>query len=399
MDASAFEQIVGKEHARAGGGAVDGVLVALEVRPGSAEEVGAVLRRAGELGAAVLPRGGGTKLGWANPLAPAGDLLILDLTRLDAPLDLQPDEGIAHLGAGVRLATLTAAAAAIGQTSLLSPLRDGDTVGGSIAADPVGLDWQLDRRLRADLLGLEVVLASGEVTRCGGSVVKNVTGFDLVRLYCGSLGSLGAITRATVRLHPLPERSELRRRDADSLAGALELAGSLLGSGAAPAGAVVQPARAGPGASLIWRVEGREPAVERALDRFPGDPADASLWEAARELRANPPVDGVSVRLAGRPTDLGAACAALAQRGGSLRLALPLAGVVLGQLPGDGLAPLVADAATAGLALAVERAPLELRRSIDAFGPPPGGLALMRGLKQRFDPGRLLAPGRVAGRI
>jgi FAD/FMN-containing dehydrogenase len=111
----------------------------------------------------------------------------------------------------VRLGELSRRATACAKTSVLEDLPPDGTLGGALAADPFGPDWTLDRRLRNEVLGVEIALANGELVVAGGRVVKNVTGFDLVRLYCGSLGTLGVLTRATVRLRALPERERLVR--------------------------------------------------------------------------------------------------------------------------------------------------------------------------------------------
>ena len=105
-----FEAIVGAEHVETGGRPLDAVLPVASVRPGSADEVAAVLRVAGEQGAVVVVRGGGSKLAWGNPLA-ADAFISLETARLVEPVDLRPDEGIATLGAGLRLAALAEAAA------------------------------------------------------------------------------------------------------------------------------------------------------------------------------------------------------------------------------------------------------------------------------------------------
>jgi glycolate oxidase FAD binding subunit len=225
-----------------------------------------------------------------------------------------------------------------------------------------------------------------------------VTGFDLVRLYCGSLGTLGVITRANVRLRARPERVRIQlRRFADAEA-ALAAAGALRAAGVEPAGAALC-ARPG-GVDLVWRLAGSEGAVARAAARFAGDEAPAAAWEEVRRaVLGKNPGERAFLRLAARPTDSAALCAALASHGGALRAVLPLAGVVFGEVSSAAFEPLLAEAASQGWALFLERAPLALRRRVDAFGPAPGGLELMRALKRRFDPEGRLSPGRFAGRL
>jgi glycolate oxidase FAD binding subunit len=200
-----------------------------------------------------------------------------------------------------------------------------------------------------------------------------------------------------VRLRALPQCVRIRARAYPDVASGLGGAGALRAAGVEPAGAALRPTP--DGVELVWRLAGSDAAVERAAARFPGEDAPVFAWDAVRRDVVGADVgERVALRLAARPTDGAPLCAALRAQGGSLRVALPLAGIVFGELPASGLEPLLAMAASAGWALFVERAPLALRRRVDAFGPEPAGLALMRALKRRFDPEGRFAPGRFAGR-
>jgi glycolate oxidase FAD binding subunit len=388
---------VGVGRVSPGAGEIDGVPIEAVVSPTSAEQVAACVKVAADLGVPLVARGGGSKLHLGNPLA-ARRALVLDTSGLDAPLDLRPDEGVAILGAGVKLDALAGALAERGKESLLDPLYPGATVGGAIAADPIGPEYALDRRLRSDLLGIEVVLSGGQIASAGGQVVKNVTGFDLVRLYCGSLGTLGVITRASVRLRALPGAVRCFARGYADVDPGLAGAGALRAAGVEPQGAVLRPTPNG--VELVWRLAGSPVAVARAAARYAGDEVDLEVWREIRSAAIAPPSEArARVRLGARPTDSGALCAALSEHGGTLALALPLAGIVFGELPAAALEPLAAAAARAGWALFVEHAALASRRRLDVFGPEPGGIGLMRALKRRFDPDGRFSPGRFAGRI
>jgi len=394
-----FEAIVGAAHVAHGeSGRVAGARIAAVVQPGSAAEVAACLRAASETRTALVPRGGGTKLHFGNPLD-TEECVLLSLERLSTHLELEPEEGIATLDAGVRLADFAARAAAAGKTTLLPALHAGATLGGTLAADPVGPDWTLDRRARNEVLGIEVALANGELARAGGRVVKNVTGFDLARLYCGSFGTLGVITRATVRLRARPEREQLQTAELGSLDAAL--------AAFARAALAVEPVAAaivvGPdGTELVSYLAGVEAAVSLQAARVPGDPAPLERWSALRASVAAPPRDGhARVRLGARPTDLGALARALdgiASRA-TAKLALPLAGLLIADVPEAVLPALAAAAAERGAAFSAERAPGADAPTVDVFGAPPDALPLMRALKARFDPQRVLSPGRFAGGI
>ena len=394
-----FEAIVGAAHVEPVVGVrLAGARIAAVVRPGSAEEVAACLRAANETRSAVVARGGGSKLHFGNPLD-AEECTVLSLERLASHLEVEPEEGIATLDAGVRIADFGARAAAAGKTTLLPALHANATLGGTLAADPVGPDWTLDRRARNEVLGIEVALANGELAHAGGRVVKNVTGFDLARLYCGSLGTLGVITRATLRLRARPECERLQIAELGSLDAAL--------ASFARAALAVEPAAAAiavgaDGVELLTYLAGVEAAVSLQAARLPGDPASLERWTALRAAVAAPPRDRrARVRLAGRPTDLGQLARALDGAAGATteKLALPLAGALLADVPESALPALAAAAAELGAVFAAERAPGADAPTVDVFGAPPDALPLMRALKARFDPQRVLAPGRFAGWI
>src|ERR687898_581885 len=184
------------------GTAVDGVPVARLARPGSVEEASQVLRAAAEDGLAVVFAGGASKLRLGNP--PERADLLVSSERLDQVLEHAAGDLVVRAQAGVRLADLQAALAPAGQWLALDPPEPGSTLGGVVAANASG-----PRRLRYGtvrdlIIGITVVLADGTVARAGGKVVKNVAGYDLAKLFCGSLGTLGMIAEVIFRLHPLP---------------------------------------------------------------------------------------------------------------------------------------------------------------------------------------------------
>ena len=396
--ADPFEAIVGPQHvAHPDGALLDGVPVDAVVRPRDAQELAACLGRAKEHGLAVVACGGGTKLARANPCT-ADRVVRLELGRLDNPIEVQPDEGIATLAAGASIAAVARAARDAGMWTRLDDGPGAATVGGSIAVDPLTLDASLDRRLRNDLLGLEVACADGTLTHCGGRVVKNVTGFDLVRLYCGSFGTLGVMTRAIVRVHPRPEARRVSGRECASLEDACAQARALADQRADPAGVVVVPGEHG--VRALWVLQGRVEEVTVRAVRAGGDAASESDWDEARALLAGEPRPGlVGLRLGARASDTLALCAALAEAGAAVRLALPAAGVAVGDCPEDALQGLLERAARQRWLLRLESASPEVRRRFDAFGPEPDSLPLMRQVKRRFDPDGVLSPGRFAGRI
>ncbi|HET9257965.1 MAG TPA: FAD-binding oxidoreductase, partial [Pseudonocardiaceae bacterium] len=186
------------------GDTVDGVTARWVARPASTEEVSAVLRAAASLGLRVVARGSGTRLSWGLP--PAALELIVDTSRMNAMLAHAAGDLVLTAQAGLRMTDLRDALAPHRQRLALDG-RDvlRGTIGGVIAtgaSGPLRYQYGSPRDL---VIGITVVLADGTIARSGGAVVKNVAGYDLAKLYTGSLGTLGVITEAVFRLHPLPE--------------------------------------------------------------------------------------------------------------------------------------------------------------------------------------------------
>lgn len=183
------------------GDAVCGVTPAFVAAPGSTDEAAALMRTAAAHGLTVVPRGGGSRLSWGSPVTSC-DLLV-DMTSMNAVVEHAAGDLVARVQAGARMGDIAAVLAEAGQEIALDVPADA-TAGGVIASGLAG-----PRRLRYGsprdlLIGVTVVRADGTVARSGGKVVKNVAGYDLGKLLSGSAGTLGLITEATFRLHPLP---------------------------------------------------------------------------------------------------------------------------------------------------------------------------------------------------
>ena len=180
------------------GGPAEPTLVAA---PGSTEEAAAIMRVAAEHELAVVARGGGSRLSWGTP--PSRCDLVIDMSRMAEVTEHAAGDLVARLQAGARMGDVAAVLARAGQEIALD-VPAGATVGGVVASGLAG-----PRRLRYGtprdlLIGITIVRADGTVAKSGGKVVKNVAGYDLGKLFAGSAGTLGLITEATFRLHPLP---------------------------------------------------------------------------------------------------------------------------------------------------------------------------------------------------
>jgi FAD/FMN-containing dehydrogenase len=176
------------------------------VRPGSTEEVAAVVRACGEHGAALVPQGGNT--GLVGGSVPRGGEVVLSLTRLDALGDVDRATAQVTAGAGVTLAALHAHAAKAGLDPALDfGARDSATVGGAVACDAGGARALRHGTARQHVAGVEAVLADGTVVQRMSGLLKDNAGYDLPQLLVGSEGTLGVISAVRWRLVPrLPAR-------------------------------------------------------------------------------------------------------------------------------------------------------------------------------------------------
>jgi glycolate dehydrogenase FAD-binding subunit len=416
--------------------AVAGVVPGYVAAPASTEEAAALLRAAAAAGLAVVPRGAGTGFGWGAP--PSRCDLIVDLSAMNRVIEHEAGDLVVRVQAGLTIGELASALAEAGQELALDVPAEA-TVGGVVATGTTG-----PRRLRYGsprdlLIGLTAVRADGVIAHSGGKVVKNVAGYDIGKLFCGSQGTLGLITEATFRLHPRPAAVAWVTAEFGASADAAGASGA---SVSAAASAVASAA----GSALV------PSAVD--LDWPGGSP------ESARPLRAGVLLEGTSsgvAERAGRMSDLLATAG-----GGSVEIAdtapprwgaLPAGAIVvrvsfwvsalegvLGALLAAGteagVRPAVTGAAGAGTLYAcLDPAGLDLgsagaavrsfvemlrTRIADLSGPygprgsmavlagPPAvlaaagayrdvpGAALMRAVRDQFDPEHRMFPGRFA---
>lgn len=425
--------------------AIDGILPRAAVRPEDRKATAEVLRWASSQQVPVFPRGGGTQLALGNVPKEAG--LVLDLRKQSRLLDYQPADLTATVEAGITLEQLQQELAAGGKfLRLEAPLAGASTIGGILAANASGPLRYSYRQPRDWLIGVSVVGADGTETKAGGKVVKNVTGYDLNKLYTGSLGTLGVIVEATFKLSPYPSGHGALVARFPGLSPGIAAGAGLLRQLYSPQGVQVvdgqgvqrinanralleQPAN-GEVLALAF-FSGRPRAVERQL----GDSADLFRESGAVEVTRLDEAEGRS--LLKEVCDLGwsqsaqphlsikvsvppGALAAMVNRCfQDSPLALPpgvLADPGFGQVRlfwwtgpdsvrlDDGLAlqailKVREIAREAGGAAVVEFCPLSLKKQIDVWGDQPAGMEIMRRIKQEFDPLGILSPGRFVGKI
>jgi glycolate oxidase FAD binding subunit len=439
-----LEEIVGREHVHAGpaaaGLAVDGVSPALLVYPASQEEVSSVVTACAETGAAISPWGGGTAMGMGNRPARADVAVVLD--RLNRIVDFDATNLNVTVEAGMRLADLQAELARQREFLPLDPPAEGKaTVGGVLAANKSGPCRLLYGTAREWVLGMRVVLPSGERIRCGGKVIKNVSGYDMNKLFIGSLGTLGLITEATFKLLPLPAA---RRSVVGVFAELNQAAGVVteaLDSVLLPeAVELLDPeavALLGPtlcldatGYGLAVSFAGSRETVERQVRDFTGlfreaharagatlpDERTAPAWKDIRnvfDLLPGPPPERITCKIAvpiSRTAEMLAAAERLGRSHG-LRAAVTAhagSGVVracylLGpeappmEIVAGALEDLRRESEKAEGSLVLQAAPAALKAHLDAWGKPGEAFEVMRRLKADIDPQGLCNPGRFLG--
>ncbi|MEV4287511.1 FAD-binding oxidoreductase [Nonomuraea bangladeshensis] len=374
------------------GDAVGGVLPRWVALPESVEEVAAVLRACAERDLAVVPAGGGTKLHWGAP--PERCDVRLDLSRLDKVLEHAAGDLVVRAQAGVTMGALAAALADEGQELAVDAPEDA-TVGGTLAtgaAGPRAFRYGTPRDL---LIGVTVVLADGTVARSGGKVVKNVAGYDLGKLFTGSYGTLGVIAEATFRLHPLPAARRWVRAEVEA-ADLPGIAAALAASQAEPSAAEVD--RPEPGARPVLAVLAEGAAAESRAAALRELVGGGEISDAPPPWWGLVPRDETLVEARFPATGLAAVLEAAERAGLALRGSV-LSGRVLlapaAPVEAEVLAGLRRRVEAAGGRVNVLAAP---HAGLDRWGQV-SALPLMRRVKERFDPGRRMSPGRFVGGI
>jgi len=408
------------EHETGGYPGLASTKIGVTLTPSDGAALGRVVEVLGARGLAVVIRGGGSKLWLGNP--PRRVSAILSTAGLVGVDTLDADEGVAHVGAGTTVSELRSLAEKAGWEPALDPASPRATVGGVLATGEIGPRCLRFGRPRDSVLGLEVVLGSGERTRCGGRVVKNVTGYDLAKLYTGSLGTLGVIEGAWLRLKPRAERVlGLLAPVADSAAALTACARVARLSSASCAavvdrsllGVVAEGARATAGVALVIELAGEASLVEREAGWLAAElGAEPGKQDGARVLRAwhaEPPAASfLRVRLSCRRSAFPRTFEIL-RRAGAGVVAYPESCLLWARFPLDPEADEAAAARPlravrealregAGSAL-MEALPEWLAQGRDVFGDAPAAPLLLRALKAKFDPSGVLNPGRFAAGI
>jgi glycolate oxidase FAD binding subunit len=411
-----LQGIVGKDNVREASteDVVEGVEPSLVVEPGSVEEISAVMKLATREGLAVSPRGGGTKMDLG---APPRDLdLVLSTARMDGIIEHVPGDQIVRTQSGVKLAALQEKLGEANQMLAIDPPEKDATVGGVVAANSSGPRRYKYGTVRDLIIGITVVLADGTVAKAGGKVVKNVAGYDLSKLFTGSLGTLGVIADANFRLHPRPESSRTVGVEIETPQAARDAAQAIVHS-QVEATAI----------ELHWSDEAK--LISVLLESIPGG-IDAKEETASFLLKEFGEVrmledeeadnlgplstgsagDEVEIKIGAPPADLAGVLDSVLNAADRRDVTVRITGhagtgLTYAGLSGaeDALVEVVEEVreirTRSGGSVVVRRAPASFKNRVDLWGPAGDYLGLTRRVKEKFDPGYLMNPGRFIGGI
>ena len=383
------------------------------VSQGKEQELAAVLAYANEAGLGVIPRGGGTKMEWGNP--PRRADIILSTSRLNRVLEHAWADLTVTVEAGCTLQSLQSALAQHGQRLALDALwPERATIGGVLSSNDSGVLRLRFGALRDLIIGMTLALPDGTLASSGGKVVKNVAGYDLPKLATGALGTLGIITHAVFRLHPLCRESLTLTF---SVGGIEEMQDKVLAvqdSQLAHTAFQIRSANGcAPEADILFEATpagllAQQAKLQDVLGGLPLRKSEAECWLAKQHRWDALEADCAIAKITTLPANFAEMVRAFeeATRLRNLKWKIVLQATGIGWLRLDGAA------ASLTAALEQSRSHLEARGgslvllhrtanmdSFDAWGKPGDTLALMRALKQRLDPKGTLNPGRFVGGI
>ncbi|MER7009907.1 FAD-binding oxidoreductase [Saccharopolyspora sp. NPDC000359] len=388
--------------------AVGGVRPQWVARVDGTESAATAMKVAAEHGLRVVPKGSGSKLDWGA--APTAVDLLLDVSAATGIVEHAAGDLVVHALAGTPITEVNDTVRAAGQQLAIDQPPPTATVGGVVATGTSGPCRHLFGGVRDLLIGITVVRADGTVTTAGGKVVKNVAGYDLGKLYTGSFGTLGVITEAVFRLHPVAAEHRWIAVTTTDPSTAGDLADAIRHSQAVPTAIELDRAEPGGPITVCAQLEGRPAAThDRASELAATLGREAEVLEQAPAWWGRYPFEpaGTGLRVAAEPAKLPYLLTAVREAADGLAVSIRGAaglGVLHAGLPGDSAPGAVAEFVTALRArceyAVVERAPRAVLAEIDPWGPvAPGLLTLMRRTKDQFDPDHRLAPGRFVGGI
>lgn len=389
-----------------------GTSIACTVYPHTQEELAAVIACAGRNRWGVLPCGSGSKLDWGGLVK--GVKIAVSTARLNRLVEHAVGDLTVTAEAGMKFADLQEILGASGQFLPIDPAYPQQaTLGGIVAAADTGSLRHRYRGVRDLLLGISFVRSDGKIATAGGRVVKNVAGYDLMKLLTGSYGTLGVISQVTFRVYPLPESSGtvILTGKTNALAEAAQI---LLSSALTPTAVdllspqLVEKLSLGKGSGLMVRFQSIAESVKQQSARLLevgeklglqgtscGENEEHQLWQRLPEtVWDSSTKPAIICKIGIRPSEAVKAINEL-----PVQDALIHAGTGLGVLrfeaaTADTLLQVRKGCEAKGGFLTVLAAPAHIKQGLDVWGYTGSAIDLMRRIKQEFDPENILSPNR-----
>lgn len=417
---------------------IDGLRPETLLRPEDIRELGSLLAYLSSQSLATAPRGGGTRMTLGNPIRRLE--AVVDLSGMNGVVAHNPGDLTLTVEAGMTFERLQETLAPHGQFLALDPPLPGRaTIGGTLASGASSLlRWQYGNA-RDLVIGMKLAMASGAVVKSGGEVVKNVSGYDMARLHLGGLGTLGVIGEVSFKLTPLPRQERTLVASFRSMENCMEAGMGIYHSHATPLslaafdGSVSQRSNAlDAGAKFVAavRLGGRPRSLERQLrdcagmcreagavdvDTVEGDAATILWrrladfgWDAETEPLATARVSVLPTAVdpllesVARTTPDGSAAPSVIAQPGYGGLSMFWFGGEEGQSDESVLESVSGARALVrevGGRLVIERCPPSVKAAMDVWDDVGESLDVMRRMKEQYDPGSILNPGRFAGGI
>ena len=383
------------------------------VYPRAQQQLAAVIATAYTNNWHVLPCGSGSKLSWGGLVK--GVDIVVSTERINQLIEHAVGDLTVTVEPGMKFSDLQALLVKSRQFLALDPTApESATIGGIVATGDTGSLRQRYGSVRDQLLGITFVRADGQIAKAGGRVVKNVAGYDLMKLLTGSYGTLGFISQLTFRVYPLPEASGtvVLTGSAEAVSQAADI---LRGSVLTPVQAdllstkLVSSLGLGEGLGLIARFQSISESVKEQSNRVLevgqklgldgaifADGDEANLWQRLQErIHTTATESVITCKIGVLPT---AAVEILTQ----VELGLIHIGSGLGllQLEDKNQVLKVRDRTQASRGfLTILEAPVAVKEQIDVWGYTGNALSLMRRIKEQFDSKNILSPGRFVGGI
>lgn len=392
------------------------------VEPDSVEQLCAVVEKLNRDRMAMVPMGQGSKLSWGAPIKTDLPVVLISTARLNQLIDHASGDLTVTTQSGMPFHTLQEMVQRSGQFCAIDPSYGQQaTIGGIVATGDSGALRHRYNSVRDMVLGIEFVRSDGKLVKAGGRVVKNVAGYDLMKLLTGSYGTLGILTQVTLRLYPNQESSQTLfiTGEVDHLQTAIQ---RILNSGLTPtamdclsAGAIAalglcssSPSSSDQSLGLLIQFQGLKESVQEQCDRIfelsqtkvlsvQRQPTDQALWQQLGDCMTQ---GEMLCKWAVRSSEI---LALLMQIQSLLPHSIARFHINsgLGQLRIDEtvsaaeLQKIRSDCESKGGFLTILKAPLDVKKSLEVWGFRGNGSSWMRSIQQQFDPLHLMSPGRM----